>query len=266
MCQIQLYLSYVSRFLSAWIVVAFTVERYIGVCHPLRRRDICTTSSTRRIVATTCFVAAILCIYKPALSGVYVSEKEPKYYCTTSAEHGFLSFVLDSIFAVLITIVPFVIITILNTLIIRKLFIRNKRQKAIKVVTEESVIRLEFTIILLAISFCFIAFNIPYFAVWCRLFLHSKYISNTAMEDVFDPDYWQGVLYITRTIFYINYCINFFLYSITGAYFRREVRVLFTYKSVQRGSYSRCSRINSNSHTPQSWLWTMTKEIMIQEQ
>ena len=37
-CQVLFYLSYVSRFLSAWFIVTFTVERYIGVCHPLKRK------------------------------------------------------------------------------------------------------------------------------------------------------------------------------------------------------------------------------------
>ncbi|XP_060064991.1 probable G-protein coupled receptor 139 [Ylistrum balloti] len=255
-CQFQLYMSYVSRFLSAWLVVAFTVERYIGVCHPLRRRDICTPSSTRRIIITTSFVAVLLVIYKPVLSGVHNGSSEGHPYCTSDPSHDFLSFVLDSIFAVLITLVPFLFITVLNVLIIRKLFIRNKRQKECKVVTEESVIKLEFTVILLAISFCFVVFNVPFFAVWCRNFLHSKYVYKSVEQDMSDDiEYWQGILYITRTIFYMNYCINFFLYSITGAYFRREVRMLFVYRpSELRGSYSRCSRINSNSHTPQSWV------------
>jgi hypothetical protein len=64
-CQVQLYLSYVSRFLSAWIVVAFTVERYIGVCHPLQRRYICSSKSTRRIVAAIFLIAVFIVIYKP---------------------------------------------------------------------------------------------------------------------------------------------------------------------------------------------------------
>jgi hypothetical protein len=71
---------------------------------------------------------------------------------------------------------------------------------------------------------------IPYFVLWCRNFLNSKYVS-TSVENSSDANlqYWRGVLYIARTIFYMNYCINFFLYSITGAYFRREVRMLFSY-------------------------------------
>ncbi|XP_062609738.1 neurotensin receptor type 1-like isoform X2 [Saccostrea cucullata] len=257
-CQFQLYMSYMSRFLSAWLVVAFTGERYIGVCHPLRRRDICTKSGTRRIVGSIFVISAVVVLYKPVLSAIYVSS-DGRHYCTTDRDYDFVSFILDSIYAVLITLVPFIIITVLNILIMRRLIIRNKRKRECKIVTEESIIRLEFTIILLAISFCFIGLNIPFFAVWFRNFLHSKYISSVGVLEHYSADFefWQGVLYITRTIFYINYCINFFLYSITGAYFRREVKMLFTYHSLKRdSSYSRCSLRNSrsNSQTPQSYL------------
>ncbi|XP_052059309.1 neurotensin receptor type 1-like [Mytilus californianus] len=234
MCELQLYISYVSRFMSSWLLVAFTVERYIGICFPLLRRNLCTTTSTRKIVSGIFLLSAIIVIYKPILSGIYKSDAG-NVYCTGSPQHGFISFVFDSIFALLISFVPFVIIIVINILIMKKL-LRQKRSKNCKrVMTEESTIRLEFTIILLALSICFIIFNIPYLVLWCRNFLTSKYVTtlNASASDV-NLSYWQGLLYFVRTIFYINYCINFFLYLITGAYFRREVRVLFSYKTLRR--------------------------------
>lgn len=37
-CQLQVYLSYVSGFLSVWVVVAFTVERCLALMFPLKRQ------------------------------------------------------------------------------------------------------------------------------------------------------------------------------------------------------------------------------------
>lgn len=136
--------------------------------------------------------------------------------------------------------------------------------------TEESVIRLEFTLILLVVSFCFIALNVPYFATWLKVFLASHYISVSSFARPADLDYFRGVALITRAIFYVNYCINFFLYSITGAYFRRELRMLFVLRQ-QKYKYgsqkTRCTRLASSSTSqlarppsqqstpsPQSWV------------
>lgn len=250
-CQFQLYVSYISRLLSAWIVVAFTLERYIGVCWPLLRKDFCTKKGTKRIIGGIIASSAVGVLYKPILSAIYVSG-EGNHYCTTDIDHGFLSFILDSIYAILITMVPFVVIAILNIMIVRKLLSQRKKRKNRSIVTEESVKRLEFTIILLVVSFCFIALTVPFFVVWLRNFLTSKHIYSTKDLTAYEEpnvDYWQGVLYITRTIFYMNYCINFFLYIIAGAYFRREVKMLFFRRTLHTLPNSR-----SNTHTPHSYL------------
>ncbi|OWF52805.1 thyrotropin-releasing hormone receptor-like [Mizuhopecten yessoensis] len=248
-CQILVYLQYISRFLCAWLVACFTLERYIGVCHPLKRKDICDVRSSRKIVFTLIITAFIVCSFKPFLSESVVAGNYNAPTCTRSQAHADLSFVFDCVFGVSITFLPFVIITVLNAFIIRKLLIRNKRHRECKVITEESIIRLEFTFILIAISFCFIAFNVPYSVVWYKLFVLSR--DRFEKFNFLDT---QDLLNFTRTIFYINYCINFFLYSITGAYFRKELKMLFTYKSKAYQNYHRCSVHNSNSNTPQSWL------------
>ena len=118
-CHVIMYFHYVSRFLSAWLVVAFTMERYIGVCHPLHRRHICSAKSTRKIVFGLVIFSLVFNMYKPLLSKVH--EVHPwEVMCTTDPKHKQLSFVLDSVYAVSITFVPFVIITVINSLIIRK--------------------------------------------------------------------------------------------------------------------------------------------------
>jgi hypothetical protein len=47
---------------SVWLTVAFTVERYIAVCHPIRGRVLCTESRAKKVIAAVyviCFSAAI---------------------------------------------------------------------------------------------------------------------------------------------------------------------------------------------------------------
>ena len=44
-------------------------------------------------------------------------------------------------------------------------------------------LRLEFTSILLVVSFCFVALTLPYFAVWCRLFLVHRDVMGGVIEE-----------------------------------------------------------------------------------
>lgn len=46
-CQFFIFLSKLCRCLSAWFILAFTVERLVAVCYPLRRKFMCTV--VRRI-------------------------------------------------------------------------------------------------------------------------------------------------------------------------------------------------------------------------
>ncbi|XP_060555197.1 C-C chemokine receptor type 1-like [Ruditapes philippinarum] len=242
LCQLLLYMAYISRLMSSWIIVVFTIERFMGVCYPLKSLK----RGAGKILLTMFACSCLLVLYKPILSGEYTQMN--RTVCTANAEYKFLSFALDGVFAITITLIPFTIITVLNILIVRKLFIRNKESRSI--FSDNSTIRLEFTLILLAISFFFVAFNLPYSVVWARNFLHSAEISPSRTRKAADVEYWSGVLMITRTIFYMNYCINFFLYSITGKYFRTAlVEMLSCHSSNESryGSYIKCRRLGSTT-------------------
>lgn len=219
-CQVLLYLSYVSRTMSTWIIVLFTIERFMGICFPLKTFK----RKSKKVILGMLLLSCLSVLYKPILSGQYTLRGITA--CASNPKYMFESFVMDAIFAFSITLIPFLIITVLNALIVRALCLRNFRKN--ELFAAETKIRLEFTLILLAISCFFITFNLPYSTIWIRNFISSKMLQEGSTK--FDPgniEYWNGVLNITRTIFYLNYCANFFLYSITGAYFRKELAKMF---------------------------------------
>ena len=112
-------------------------------------------------------------------------------------------------------------------------------------------VKLEFTCLLLVVSTCFIALNLPYFVVWCMR-VYNQLSAGTAGPA--SSSHLRGTLYISKTIFSFNYCINFFLYSMTGVNFRRQLKILFSRnrnkgKAASKTQYSQIS-ITNTSATP----------------
>jgi len=247
-CQVWVFFSYLSRLTSAWLIVAFTCERFVGVCMPMRRRRLASRKDTSKIIFGVFVAASLFSLYKPIMSEIQMFNDMP--ICTSMNSMVYESFILDSIYAASITIVPFCIITVLNCLIIRK-FIQRRKSFKTKFITSECHIRLEFTFILLAISFFFIALNLPFFVVWVRQFLRSSFLSSNSnsyeTEDSTTFEFWREALLITRTIFYMNYCINFPLYSLTAASFRREFKRALTCSRKRETRFNDTFRQTRNS-------------------
>ncbi|GAB1611071.1 growth hormone secretagogue receptor type 1-like [Argonauta hians] len=244
MCQTIQFLSYTFRFLSSWLVVVFTVERYIGVCHPFKRLEWCTTKTARRSIGILVIFSLAINSYKAALTKVYRLHGDLTK-CTGNLDYRYVSFVLDSVYAVSITFVPFVFIFMLNILIIRALVRLKRRQKTNQVKAKEAAGRTDFTLLLLMISFCFIAFKLPFFVTWCQQFFFTIQLERSDLDDINDHNrllLMKEALNISRIIFYMSYVTNFFLYSFVGSTFRVELKRLLS-----------CSQKKSrtNTWTPQ---------------
>lgn len=178
-CQAFLLLSYTFRFLSAWLVVSFTVERYVGVCWPLD------ASSSRvcaeRVVSGLCVVALLLSLYKPFLSEVHRTAQGNM--CTLKVEQQTLVFYLDAVYGVFITGIPFVVIATLNILIGASLYRTRRRHRRATFASCNSAVTFDLNVLLISVSTSFILLNLPYFVVW-SLRVHQQ-LNTTAQLDSF---------------------------------------------------------------------------------
>ena len=261
LCQLFLFVSYTFRIISVWLIIVFTFERYVAICHPLQRRLICTRSFSFKLIGCVSVLAAILCLYKPIISSTS-NVGTGTAVCSMNDDYRKINWILDSIYGVCITALPFTVISFFNTMILRKLVCRKSDMVETLAISRESRMRLEFTFILLSISTCFVCLNLPYFIVWCRRF-HSmdslqssrsegSDIDNISIKSVqTEPD--RNSLYFTRTIFYLNYAINFFLYCLTGKQYRKYMIQLFCCQKEEpaRGSAYR-SGYTTHSYVFQS--------------
>lgn len=94
----------------------------------------------------------------------------------------------------------------------------------------------QFVLILLGISSCFLLLNMPYLMTWIYRWykLQTKIYEENNESKFYDSmprtilTPWDEVaLPIARSLFTLNYCINIFIYSLSGKYFRRELVRLF---------------------------------------
>ncbi|KAH3783046.1 neuropeptides capa receptor-like [Dreissena polymorpha] len=237
MCQVQIYLSYISRIMSAWIIVMFTIERFLAICYPLKRLK----RGVGRVILYMFIVAALAVLYKPIMT----REKQQRtlnktiVVCTSYSER--LSAILDTVYAISITIIPLLIITALNILIVAKLFKRNRERGDLFSEDANSKIRLEFTVILVVISCCYVVFNIPYNVMWI-LFRNVEHYTK----------HQSAILFLARTFFYMNNSANFLLYSVTGRSFRCALKKFILCRSARNdryGSHIRCRRLGSSMST-----------------
>lgn len=59
-CQIFVYSTYWACCLSVWLVVAFTLERFVAVLYPLRRSSMCTVTRAKTVIGALVLISMLL--------------------------------------------------------------------------------------------------------------------------------------------------------------------------------------------------------------
>ncbi|KAK7572009.1 hypothetical protein V9T40_014481 [Parthenolecanium corni] len=124
-CQMAIYSSQVCSFLSVWLVVLFTVERFIAVRYPLHRPVVCTVARAKTFICILTMIA--LPAYSPyfvmAAPQVKVETANNETFTTEGCylvdKYADMAFYYNHIDVFFTLILPFCIIVTLNTLICR---------------------------------------------------------------------------------------------------------------------------------------------------
>ena len=236
-CQAFVYLTYVFSFLSVWYVVGFTVERYIAVRFPFKRGDMCTVRRARIVVVSLALFAIVAYNFAIWTSGSFVMPSSSpiagqRLCYPIDSWRNFLKFSsnIDSIITLLI---PFIVIAVLNVHIIY--VITHYRHQAnhfmlhrvrssnapTQSTTFANSTNVKVTRMLLVVSFTFLILNVPGHVI--RIYVFVKSFNN--------PNYMPSALYyefqrLWLYFSYINYSVNFFLYSLCGKNFRMGLKSL----------------------------------------
>ncbi|XP_032680721.1 dopamine receptor 3-like [Odontomachus brunneus] len=121
-CETLVYVSSVCSSLSIWLIVAFTVERYIAFRYPLHRPYICTVERAKSITLVLVLVAMLLHMYAFFFAGV-VKTEEGDEFCDLRIEHLEAMRIISIIDSIISLIAPIVGIIVMNTMIVKNLLL-----------------------------------------------------------------------------------------------------------------------------------------------
>ena len=244
LCVVVTYLSYATRLLSAWLVTSFTIERFIGVVYPLKRAALTTTSHARKVILSQTVACMVLTSF--TLFTIGIVEVPYGTDCDVRPEVSSIYLVFNIVFVIFGSIVfPVLIICTLNMFILNKVYQRRKhfvprnmRFNAMRPVSYKSPKDYNIATVLLVVSTSFVVLNVPYCICWFVLFFH-----HFKLIGPFGPNaIWQlyAAKYITSIPYYLNYSINFALYSLCARAFRDQLVRLVMCRSCQVETVTRC--------------------------
>lgn len=261
-CQIFVYLTYVSSFLSVTYVLGFTVERYIAVCMPFQRQNMCTTKRAKVVVCALGLFATLAYTFALWTSTVFDVRGTP--FCMPMPKYYQLVTILNTVDTVITLVVPSVLIVLFNIRIIYAVVLvhRNRRATAAHhvLVRQASNSRsntscgnsnhedashpsqIKVTRMLIVVSTTFLVLNFPSHALRLFAFIVSfvnKKYSPTKLFVVSQK--------LIQYIYYVNYAINVFLYSACGRNFRQAVRQVR--QKMHHWATTRCASCSTRRHS-----------------
>lgn len=127
-CQFIVYLSSVCGFLSVWLIVAFTVERFIAVQYPLHRPHMCTVARAKAIIFYLAGFALVSHSYVFITSGIIQLDGGIQI-CEMLDQHKGTMHIINIIDTFLTLIIPLILIVIMNAMIAVNLYRFSQRFK-----------------------------------------------------------------------------------------------------------------------------------------
>lgn len=236
-CKLLVFILLVSMYLSAWLIVFMTVDRFVAVWFPFRAAAFCNISRARIATAVLLVVTFALNCHIFWTISLYQIEGPKgtwsRMFCGPDYTSAFMFGPFEKMKLISYSIIPFIIILCLNVAIIIRL--RYSTPAILQIPGDAHHVgfnratgahhpilrhmrdpysQTRVTSMLLAVSFAWVLLTSPY--------------SFYGMLSVLAPRQNMVLKGVCFILMYTNHAINFALYCLTGKKFRRELVELFT--------------------------------------
>ncbi|XP_072175994.1 growth hormone secretagogue receptor type 1-like [Diadema setosum] len=274
LCHTRFYLIEFCLFTTVLHITAFTVERYVAICHPIQARSFISTS--RAIKFIVCIWVASFVISTPLFVAYDTHESCPgipeSTVCETRPSWADRLNIFYAFSATVLFLFPMTLIIVLYSLIARVLFgvnlkvpmrrssstkvrgrlngnIKAKEDKEDQVIkSRKQVVKM---LVLIAASFfiCWFPFH---------LIRISPNFGYSNWPKPFVEIYHRGLYHVSIVLLYISSSINPILYNVMSARFRRAFQLTILCREVstppnscatrgQMSSFTRTSSFNSSA-------------------
>ena len=241
------YLFYTYAYVSVWLVVAMSVDRFVVVFFPLKAIWLCSIRRAQQTIVAIFFTFSVWFIYLLIfVEGSSVEMHGPHMLFENPQLDHYQYMVQPWIDIFMHFLIPFLILVITNSLLVKKLVQMRKRplrkfsggetvennrfRESIRSSTgtstqgdgkqEEPAKRskqeIQMTILSVLVCVIFLICVSPSLVV---------YVTLRTSIDLNDPEiylHWEAAFSITSLLPYTNCAVNFMLYCVTGQKFRRE--------------------------------------------
>jgi len=258
-CSFVNYSRYVLRFISAYIIVSYTIQRVIIVSLPLKTR-VRTKSCAWLNVLLITFISILLNAWI-----LFLFELKDKIYCSIKKEWEKEYLQITVVYVIIIMLIPITIIFVCNLItIVRtkksdtnrnvklhvrrsdvskiemskskqisslkmknnedlKSFIKSNNMKPFYRLKEKTKERInnakKVAKILMLISFSYVIFNLPYLIIWLIYYYMNKIKSTNPIL----TNYLFSLTRIAETLQILNYSIHLYVYCLSGESFRNQL-------------------------------------------
>ena len=232
LCKICFFTPYVSGCLSAWTLVAVTAQRAVCVLWPHLADVLCAVGKSQVIVISmTVFISVI---HAHLLYGYDVETSGGLTICGPIKDYmPFFREVWSIVDMLIFSLLPWLCLAVCNSLLLWKLKVSireaevslgygqadriiDRRKKATSI-----------TATLIAVSAAFLILTFP---MSFTQILNFVFWTSGSMEKLRSSRAYYYAIEISYPLWYVNSCINFYVYCLTGSKFRNEAKQLLSCK------------------------------------